>query len=192
MCVCDHLCVRIHTGVGHTDSESAQHFWLGRTHKFFLCSWRMQGLNLGSLDIESDALHTEPPHHRVVLWLHLNALPAKSECSRCVCAGCIQCYCGQVHRGECSSDPWDVCLRQRPRTLHYIYGRDWRYRSVYRFLLWAIFTESDCVRNGIGGERLRKRRNWHHGLVRAVMYVEINLCSQCPSILKCMFSMVLS
>ena len=25
------LCVRIHMGVGHADSESAQHFWLGKT-----------------------------------------------------------------------------------------------------------------------------------------------------------------
>ena len=25
------LCVRVHTGVGHTDSESAQKFWLGKT-----------------------------------------------------------------------------------------------------------------------------------------------------------------
>ena len=30
------LCVRIHTGFGHTDSESAQHFRLGKTH--FSCA----------------------------------------------------------------------------------------------------------------------------------------------------------
>ena len=29
-------CVRVHTCVGHTDSESAQQFWLGKTHFFFL------------------------------------------------------------------------------------------------------------------------------------------------------------
>ena len=34
------LCVRIHTGVGHTDSESAQHFLLRKTHILFLCSRR--------------------------------------------------------------------------------------------------------------------------------------------------------
>ena len=28
----------IHTGVGHTDSKSAQHFWLGKTCTFFVCS----------------------------------------------------------------------------------------------------------------------------------------------------------
>ena len=28
------LCVRIHTGVGHTDSESAEHFWLWKTQFF--------------------------------------------------------------------------------------------------------------------------------------------------------------
>ena len=30
--------VRIHTGVGHTDSESAQHFWLGKTLTHLSCS----------------------------------------------------------------------------------------------------------------------------------------------------------
>ena len=40
------LCVCIHTGVGHTDSESALHFWLGKIHILFYCSWR--GSNLGS------------------------------------------------------------------------------------------------------------------------------------------------
>ena len=29
------FCVRVHTGVGHTYSESAQHFWLRKIHKFF-------------------------------------------------------------------------------------------------------------------------------------------------------------
>ena len=48
-----------HGGGGHTDNESA-HFWLGKTlTNLFLCSW--QGLNLGSLDLESDALPIEPP-----------------------------------------------------------------------------------------------------------------------------------
>ena len=42
------LCVRIHTGVGHTDNESAQHFWLGKTLTFFLCSWRGSNLVFGS------------------------------------------------------------------------------------------------------------------------------------------------
>ena len=32
------LCVRIHTGVGHTNSKSTQHFWLGKTHNFFYCA----------------------------------------------------------------------------------------------------------------------------------------------------------
>ena len=34
------LCVRMHTGVGSTDSESAQHFWLGKIHSCFLRPWR--------------------------------------------------------------------------------------------------------------------------------------------------------
>ena len=54
------LCVRIHTGVRHTDSESAQQFWLGTTPKKLLCSW--QDSNHRLLDLESDALLIEPPH----------------------------------------------------------------------------------------------------------------------------------
>ena len=35
------LCVRAYAyGAGYTDSEWAQHFWLGKTHKLFLWSWR--------------------------------------------------------------------------------------------------------------------------------------------------------
>ena len=45
------LCACIHTGVGHIDSESAQHFCLWKTHKLFLHSW--QDLNLGPLDPSS-------------------------------------------------------------------------------------------------------------------------------------------
>ena len=40
VCMWSLSCVRIHTGVGYTDSESAQCFWLGKTHKFSLCSSR--------------------------------------------------------------------------------------------------------------------------------------------------------
>ena len=61
------LCVCIHTGVGHTDSESAQHFWLGKTHNFFLCSW--WDLNLRPLNLVSDALLVNPPHHPYIGWL---------------------------------------------------------------------------------------------------------------------------
>ena len=59
----DHSYACVDTGVGHTDSESAQHFLLGKTLKFFWCSWRRRGSNLGSVDLESDALATEPPCH---------------------------------------------------------------------------------------------------------------------------------
>ena len=57
------ICVCIHMGVGHTDSESAQHFWLGKTHKCFFGSWCRRDSNLRSLDLESDALSTEQPRH---------------------------------------------------------------------------------------------------------------------------------
>ena len=58
------LCVRIHTGVEHTD-ESAQHFSPKKTHKFFLCTWR--GSNQGSLDLESGTVPIEPPHQSSVV-----------------------------------------------------------------------------------------------------------------------------
>ena len=54
------FCMRIHIGVWHTDSEWAQHFWRGKTHKFCVCFWWAS--NLGYLDLESDALPVEPPH----------------------------------------------------------------------------------------------------------------------------------
>ena len=54
------LCVRIHTGVGHTDDESAQHFDSKKTsHKLFL--WSGRDSNLCPLDLEADALPIEPP-----------------------------------------------------------------------------------------------------------------------------------
>ena len=55
----------------------------------------------------------------------------------CVCPGCVQCYCGQVHWRECSLDPWDVCLCQRPWALHHIHGWNWCYRSVRR-VQWEV------------------------------------------------------
>ena len=42
-CLRHHSCACV-PGVGHTDSESAQHFWLGKFHKYFLCSWRDSNL----------------------------------------------------------------------------------------------------------------------------------------------------
>ena len=55
------VCVRVHTGVGHTDSESAQHFWLGKTHKFFLCSQRDS--NLRPLDPNPTLYQLSHPVH---------------------------------------------------------------------------------------------------------------------------------
>ena len=54
------MCRRVRA---HTNSESA-HFWLGKTlTNLFVCSWCRWGSNLWSLDLESDALPTEPPSH---------------------------------------------------------------------------------------------------------------------------------
>ena len=75
------LCVRIHTGVGHTDSEFAQHFWLAKSHIFFLSSWRDS--NLRPLDLESDALPIEPPRHSVLIawksWMTDNNLQINDD-----------------------------------------------------------------------------------------------------------------
>ena len=54
------LCVHIHTGVYHADSESAQHFLLGKTHKCLLCCTGFEPRVLGS-QVRRDALPTEPP-----------------------------------------------------------------------------------------------------------------------------------
>ena len=59
--------VRIHTGVGHTDSESAQPFWLKKPSKFFLCSWRDS--NPRPLDLQSNTLTTEATRHPGDRWL---------------------------------------------------------------------------------------------------------------------------
>ena len=39
------------------------------SHNCFVCSWRRRGSNLGSLDLESDALPTEPPRHPMILMI---------------------------------------------------------------------------------------------------------------------------
>ena len=58
------LCMRIH------NRGWVHQFWLGKTQKCVFCSW--WGSNLGSLDLESNALPIEPPHHptekRTALW----------------------------------------------------------------------------------------------------------------------------
>ena len=60
------LCVRIiHTRVGHTDNESAQHFDSENSHNFCLCSGRDSNLwSWNPLDFKADALPSEPPRPR--------------------------------------------------------------------------------------------------------------------------------
>ena len=57
------LCVHVHTGGGWAHSnESAQRFWLRKTHNFVFCSRRDS--NLGPFNLESDALPiNEQPRH---------------------------------------------------------------------------------------------------------------------------------
>ena len=68
------LCVRIHTGVRHTDNESAQQFDSEKLSQcVFLCSGRDSNLwPWNPLDLEADALPIEPPQQKtmqlIVLW----------------------------------------------------------------------------------------------------------------------------
>ena len=48
-------CVRIHMGVGHTDSESAQYFWLGKILTKFSCA--PDGVRTTGLQISSQTLY---------------------------------------------------------------------------------------------------------------------------------------
>ena len=74
--------ISIHTGVGHTDSESAQYYLTRKnSHKCFLCSWRRRASNLVSLNLESDALPTEPTRHSLALRVKIVTIP-KGELHR--------------------------------------------------------------------------------------------------------------
>ena len=83
------VCVRIHTGVGHTDNQSAQPFCLGKNSKLFLYSWRDS--NPRPLDLQSKALTTEPTRHPVpYVWDQaadrcLDIVPYLTCCVMCVC-----------------------------------------------------------------------------------------------------------
>ena len=58
------LCVRVHTGVGHTDSAASQHnIFDSEKLEFFVFFWRDS--NLGSWNLESNALAIEAPRHPV-------------------------------------------------------------------------------------------------------------------------------
>ena len=50
-----------HGDWAHRQRVSTTFFYSEKPHNFFLCFWR--GSNLGSLDLESDALPIEPPRH---------------------------------------------------------------------------------------------------------------------------------
>ena len=49
-----------HRGLAHRQRVST-FLTNKKTHNFFLCSWRRRGSNPGSVNLESDALPTEPP-----------------------------------------------------------------------------------------------------------------------------------
>ena len=135
------LCAHIHPGGGHIDCESAQHFWLRRTHKLFLCSWRDS--NLHPSDLESDALPIEPPRHsiRTTTYLEINIVQVWT-CTRqvhtdfcpfpvnwtvwrsvrfllCVrdiiCPKRVWCVmCNMPVMSQCRYAPWSICYRRDP------------------------------------------------------------------------------
>ena len=69
-CVRDNYYARVHTTVGHTDSDSAEHFWLGKPPKFFLVSRIADGIrtrvmeSIGCRVRRSTTIepHPPPPH----------------------------------------------------------------------------------------------------------------------------------
>ena len=64
-----YIYIYIHTGVRHTESNSA-HFGLGKTHRFFIVL--LTGFKLESLmsyNLESDTLPIEPLHHQTDLYI---------------------------------------------------------------------------------------------------------------------------
>ena len=70
-CVPDHsyVCVRIHMGIGHTDSEPAQHFWFGKTQvSRFSCA--LDGVRTSGHRILSLTLPIEPPFHNLFIVIH--------------------------------------------------------------------------------------------------------------------------
>ena len=113
VCMWSFLCVRIHTGVGHSDNESAQHFW------HFLCSWR--GWNLGSLDLKSDAIPVErpAPSPRSVMIdsfaFHAHCLVCRADQSTVKGAGHLRTWTGvglktgsPIARGSSTPPPGDA------------------------------------------------------------------------------------
>ena len=70
------VCVRIHTGVGDTDSESAQHFWLGKTVT-------MSCAADGSSDLVFDALSIEPLRHPIHVYTPECLFSAHTRCCCC-------------------------------------------------------------------------------------------------------------
>ena len=97
-------CMHVHTGVGLTNNESAQHFLLGKTHNVLLCSWR--DLNVSPLDLESNTLLIEPSRHsieehsfvlRMCPWWFLSTLYYFAWQVRVIIGdsdlwGCVSCY----------------------------------------------------------------------------------------------------
>ena len=59
VCAWSFSCVHIHTGVGHTESEAAQHFWLGITLTICVCA--PDGVRTSSLLILSP-MHYQLSH----------------------------------------------------------------------------------------------------------------------------------
>ena len=70
------LCVHIHTGVGHTDSQSAQHLWLGKTLTNRSCA--PDGIRTSGLWISSPTLYPLS-HPAAPLWFDDDCKEAKQS-----------------------------------------------------------------------------------------------------------------
>ena len=66
VCTCSFLRVHIYTRGGWAHQQQVSTFLTRKnSHRFVLCSWCRRGSSLGFLDLESDALPTEPPRHPI-------------------------------------------------------------------------------------------------------------------------------
>ena len=62
VCTWSFWCLRVHTGVGHTNIESAQHFWFVKSLTNFSCAPDADGVRTPGLCISNPTLY-QPSHH---------------------------------------------------------------------------------------------------------------------------------
>ena len=90
------LCVRIHTGVGHTNSELAQHFWLGKTLSKKIVLLTQAGF--------------KPPIFGSRVWRSNKFILGSLIIRRCLCVCVCMCVCVCVRACVCCGSGCFCCL----------------------------------------------------------------------------------